>query len=338
MQPSTPNPSSTGSPETGFNLPVVVPVTPIDASGPAAASAPAAQTPAAQTPAAPAPVAASQDAPASNNVPVSVDYQRDTVEIWNMPFDLVTLDESIEKIGQLIQRRTPSYAITANLNYVMLHNQDAAMGPITRDADLIVADGQPIVLRSYLTDKKLPERVAGSQMIYDLARTAAQRGWKIYFLGGEPGVAETCANRLVQQYPGFQVAGIESPPFRKLSDEEQLEQDQRIQASGADILLVAFGQPKGEKWIHENYKRLGVPVSIQLGASFDFVAGTAKRAPEFWQKIGMEWFYRMMCDPGRLVKRYSANALFLAGALLQDWTRKVASWGMSLDGNDRSRS
>lgn len=251
--------------------------------------------------------------------------------IWNVPFDQVDLSEAVDRIARLIQRRQPSYVITANLNYVMLHNQSAEVQAITRDADLILADGQPIVWRSKLGRSKLPTRVAGSEMIYQLAQRASHQGWRIYFLGGEPGVAAVCAERLVRLYPGLQVAGVESPPFRQLSAEEQLAQDQRIQEAGTDLLLVAFGQPKGERWIHQHYRRLSVPVSIQLGASFDFIAGTATRAPQIWQKLGLEWAHRMMSDPRRLVPRYGANAKFLLTALLEDWQRKVRSWGMGLD-------
>ncbi len=258
--------------------------------------------------------------------------------VWDVPFDCVTLDESIDHIEHLIERGTPSYAITANLNYVMLHHQQADIPAITRDADLIVADGQPIVWRSMIGAPKLPERVAGSQMIWDLARRASQRNWGIYFLGGEPGVAEKCAKRLAKEYPGMRIAGIESPPFRALTTQEQDEQDRRIRESGAQILLVAFGQPKGERWIHANYQRLGVPISIQLGASFDFIAGTAKRAPKVFQKVGAEWVYRMLSDPKRLVPRYWGNAVFLAGAVLRDWTKKVESWGMGLNQRHDRRS
>ena len=251
-------------------------------------------------------------------------------EIWNMPFDHVVLSEAVDHIDLLIQRRQPSYVITANLNYAMLHNRQADLKPITNDAALILADGQPIVWRSRLNKTPLPERVAGSEMIYHLAQRASEKSYRIYFLGGEPGVAALCAERLQEMYPGLQIAGVESPPFRQLTPEEQRAQDQRIQAAGTDLLLVAFGQPKGERWIHENYQRLQVPVSIQLGASFDFIAGNATRAPKLLQKVGMEWAYRMLSDPKRLIPRYASNAIFLAGALIEDWKRKVESWGMGL--------
>ena len=248
--------------------------------------------------------------------------------VWDVPFDKVTLKQAVDKIGELIDQSVPSYVITANLNYVMLHHDDDSMLEVTRDAALILADGQPIVLRSRISKDPLPERVAGSEMIYSLAQRAAEEGWGIYFLGGMPGVAATCAQQLQLLYPSLQIAGIESPPFRELTTEEQSAQDARIRDSGAKLLLVAFGQPKGEKWIHQNYKRLGVPVSIQLGASFDFIAGTATRAPTIFQKTGMEWAYRMLSDPKRLVPRYASNAMFLLSALVHDWKRTVTRWGM----------
>ncbi|MBB3207759.1 N-acetylglucosaminyldiphosphoundecaprenol N-acetyl-beta-D-mannosaminyltransferase [Rhodopirellula rubra] len=256
---------------------------------------------------------------------------RDTVEIWDVPFDRLDMPQSIEAIDRLIARREPSYVITANLNYCMLNGQDAHVREITNDADLILADGQPIVLRSQLKTNPLPERVAGSEMIMHLCQRAAEKGHRVFFLGGAEGVAETCAARLQAMYPGLQIAGTECPPFRELSAEEHEAQLQRIRDAKTDLLFVAFGQPKGEKWIHANYRQLGVPVSIQLGASFDFIAGTATRAPEVYQRFGFEWAYRMFSDPRRLVPRYAGNAWFLGKALIRDWKDQVARWGMSPD-------
>ncbi|NNE00824.1 MAG: WecB/TagA/CpsF family glycosyltransferase [Pirellulaceae bacterium] len=313
MQPVEPNHSIVNSPSMPDALgtttpPVVVPVVSTPATLPAALTA---------------------ASPATAPRPIVI--ERNQVEIWDVPFDVITLDQSLQHISRLIHRGEPSYVITANLNYVMLHHRNDDLRAITRDADLIVADGQPIVWRSKLGDRPLPERVAGSEMIYEIGRYAGEKGWSIYFLGGEAGVAQSCATELARLYPGMKIAGVESPPFRPLTDPEQRAQDHRIQTSGADILLVAFGQPKGELWIHEHYKRLGVPVNIQLGASFDFVAGNVIRAPKICQAIGMEWFYRMVSDPRRLVKRYATNAWFLATALAQDWKRKVHSWGMGIE-------
>ncbi len=245
--------------------------------------------------------------------------QRDTVNVWGIPFARVTLAESIEWVGAIIERRRPEYLITANLNYCMLADQDPTLEAVTKGAIGILADGMPIVVRSRSgSDTPLPERVAGSELIYRLAERAAAEGWRIFFLGAAPGVAQKCASRLETLYPGLQVAGVLSPPFRNLSEQEDQQLEHTIRASRADILLVAFGQPKGEKWIADRYQRLGIPVSIQLGASFDFVAGTARRAPKIWQRCGMEWAYRMLGDPRRLVPRYSLNLAYLFQAILRD--------------------
>lgn len=254
--------------------------------------------------------------------------ERETVEIWNIPFDRLDMQQSVEAIGGLVRERRPSHVVTANLNYCMLNDADASIQQITADADLILADGQPIVWRSLLQENPLPERVAGSEMIVHLCQRAAREGWRVYFLGGIDGVAETCARRLEAKFPGLQIAGTECPPFRKPSRQEHAEQLARIRNAKTDLLFVAFGQPKGEKWIHENLGSLGNACCIQLGASFDFIAGTATRAPEIYQRVGMEWAYRMLSDPGRLIPRYASNAWFLAKALLRDWQIQVKRWGM----------
>ncbi len=248
----------------------------------------------------------------------------EVASIWGVKLDAVRMDGAIEAIEQMVVEGQPRYVITANLNYAMLLSSDPTLDQVTDDASLVLADGQPFVWRSRIGDSVvLPERVAGSELIYRLAERAALRGWRIYFLGAEPGVAQRCADALAKRYPGLQIAGVQSPPYRQLSEEESLQQSKSIIESNADILLVAFGQPKGEKWIHSHYRKLGIPVSIQLGASFDFVAGTARRAPAVLQQLGLEWAYRMTSDPGRLVPRYFNNACFLLKSLIRDWCEFV---------------
>lgn len=244
------------------------------------------------------------------------------VHVWGLSFAALTLEETLDAIGQMIADRVPRMIVTANLNYAMLSAQRDDLADINRDAALVLADGQPIVWRSRCGgETPLPERVAGSELIYRLGERSAVEGWKLYLLGAAPGVAERCADGLRTLYPGCQIVGIDSPPFRALSESEQREQIRRIREAGPDILLVAFGQPKGERWIHEHMESLQVPVSIQLGASFDFVAGTARRAPNWCQRMGLEWAYRMLCDPKRLVPRYTANAVFLAKTVVRETTR-----------------
>jgi N-acetylglucosaminyldiphosphoundecaprenol N-acetyl-beta-D-mannosaminyltransferase len=242
----------------------------------------------------------------------------ETIEVWGTPFSRLDMRQAIELADRVIQAGHPEYFITANLNYLMLTDHHPRLAEVNEHCLCMLADGAPIVARSRLANRSLPSRVAGADMIIELARLAEERGYRVFFLGGAPGVAQRAAHVLRRRFPNLQVAGTHCPPFRPLTAGEQSELIQSIRASGADILLVAFGQPKGEFWIYEHRWELGVPLSIQLGASFDFLAGTARRAPKFWQAIGCEWLYRAFSDPQRLVPRYARNGLFLGKLLLSD--------------------
>lgn len=239
-------------------------------------------------------------------------------KVWGTPFARLDMNATIELADCIIQRRKPEYFVTANLNYLMLTDQNPRLHEINERATAVIADGHPIVIRSKFGKNRLPARVAGSDMIVELARLASVRGYRIFFLGAAPGVAQQAADELVSRFPTLQVAGCYSPPFRALNAAEHNDMLQRIREAKTDILFVAFGQPKGEFWIYDNLIDLNVPLSIQLGASFDFLAGTARRAPMFWQNIGCEWLYRALSDPARLVPRYSANAWFLLKKILLD--------------------
>lgn len=235
------------------------------------------------------------------------------------------MDQAIDAVAVMIAERKPRYLITANLNYAMLVADQPQLRAVTDDAAMILADGQPIVWRSWIggADQRLPCRVAGSDMVFRLAQRADQHGWRIYFLGAEPGVAQAAAEELKRRYPGMVVAGVHSPPYRPLSDEEAQQQLDNIRQAQPDILLVAFGQPKGEQWIHQHYRQLGVPVSIQIGASFDFAAGRVERAPRWMQRSGLEWVHRMFSDPRRLLPRYGNNFRFLVTTSAREWFDEI---------------
>jgi len=163
----------------------------------------------------------------------------------------------------------------------------------------------------------LPERVAGSDLIPKLCTLAAEKGYRIFLLGAAEGVGQEAARKLREKHPTIQIVGVESPPFRPLSEQEESELIQRIHDSGADILVVSFGQPKGEKWIHKHLSRLGVPACAQVGATIDFLAGRVKRSPKWMQGTGVEWVWRLGLEPGRLAGRYLQNMLFLAKRILK---------------------
>jgi N-acetylglucosaminyldiphosphoundecaprenol N-acetyl-beta-D-mannosaminyltransferase len=239
----------------------------------------------------------------------------DAVWVWGLPLAPVTFDQALDRIDRLIAADEPSLVITANLNYAMLADADPRLRAVNERAALVLADGMPLVWWSRLGPRPLPERVAGSDLIYGICERAAQKGHRIYLLGAGLGVADEAAAKLVQKYPGLTIVGVECPPFRRLTAAEERGQIDRIRAARPDILFVAFGQPKGEFWIGDRLDRLGVPVCVQVGATLDFVAGRVKRSPRWMQKTGLEWVYRMLQEPRRLAGRYLDNLLFLTRAM-----------------------
>jgi N-acetylglucosaminyldiphosphoundecaprenol N-acetyl-beta-D-mannosaminyltransferase len=235
----------------------------------------------------------------------------DPIWIWGLPLAPVTAGQLLRGVEDLIGAREPSYFITANLNYAMLTDRNDDLREINRHAAYVVADGMPLVWASRWRGTPLPERVAGSDFLFMLCKMAAERGHRLFLLGGEPGVAELAMTRLRERYPALQVVGVESPPFRPLSAEEHEAMIERVRAARPEILLVAFCQPKGGRWIFANYRTLGVPICVQVGASLDFAAGKVNRAPRWLQIIGLEWAYRMALEPRRLAGRYLDNAVFM---------------------------
>lgn len=247
----------------------------------------------------------------------------ETAHVFGLPLAVVTADQALVAIANKVASGQPGYFITANLHYARLTAEHADLSALNAGADFILADGMPLVWYSRFLSTPLPERVAGSDMIYRMAAQAAELGHRVFFLGGAPGIALEAANKLHELYPGLQIAGVETPPFRPLTEAENSELVQRIRDADTQILLVALGQPKGERWLAHNLQELGVPVCVQLGASFDFVAGRIQRAPKFYQGTGLEWAYRLCKEPRRMGPRYGGDAWFLLKSVCGDLWRRI---------------
>lgn len=233
--------------------------------------------------------------------------------VWGLPLAPMTRPEAAEAVMRLIDRGQPSFFITANTQYAMLTAERPELREVNDRAAFLLADGAPLVWASRRGPIPLPERVAGSDLIYDLAEQAARIGHRIFMLGGAEGVADEAARRLQARYPGLIVAGTACPAPGSLSGEGLRSLIDQVREARPDLLMVALGQPKGELWLAEHFETLGVPVSVQVGATLDFVAGRVQRAPRAIQKIGMEWAFRIYTDPVRLAPRYARNARFLLG-------------------------
>ncbi len=240
-----------------------------------------------------------------------------TCWVMGIPLRPLTFAQTIAHVDDLVKARQPSYFMTANLNHAMLAAQDENLAQIAREATFVVADGITLVWTSRLLARPVPERVTGADLIYGICEMAAERGYRVFFLGGGPGVAAEVADRLVERYPGLQVVGAESPRVGADSDDERRNLLDQIRKSTPDILFVALGTPKGDSWVHRNYRELKVPVSVQVGAAFDFVAGRIPRAPRWMRAMALETPYRIYREPLRLAPRYVRNLRFLVARAMR---------------------
>jgi N-acetylglucosaminyldiphosphoundecaprenol N-acetyl-beta-D-mannosaminyltransferase len=228
------------------------------------------------------------------------------ISILGIPFDRVDVKAAIERIEQMIAARKPHYLVTANVDFLVQARADIELRRILLDAHLVLCDGTPLLWASRLLGNALPERVAGSDLAPLLLKVAAEKDYKVFLLGATPESARKAMDRLRDQHPSLLIEHY-SPPFHRLLEMDHEEIRRRILSARPDILLVSFGCPKQEKWIAMHYRELGVPVSIGVGATIDFLAGMVRRAPVWMQRSGTEWVYRLLQEPRRLAGRYSKD-------------------------------
>jgi N-acetylglucosaminyldiphosphoundecaprenol N-acetyl-beta-D-mannosaminyltransferase len=249
------------------------------------------------------------------------------VKVDDLAFDEVTMKEAVRRIVRMAKKRDRARAVcTGNLDHLVLAERDPEFREAYRRADLVVADGAPVVWLSRIASRHaLPERVAGSDLFWELARVSAEANLRLFFLGGAPGSAEKAAEMVHAHHPRARIAGTYCPPLETFWTAEEQQRIRRIvRAHAPDILLVAFGAPKQEKWIAAHKDELGVPVSIGVGGSFEMAAGLRQRAPLWVRRSGFEWLYRFAQEPTRLFERYFLDDLpYLAGAALRALGRRL---------------
>ena len=194
---------------------------------------------------------------------------------------------------------------------VVESNADPRLRRALNDGEIVTSDGMPIVWLLRLMGHRA-ERVYGPDVLLAMADRSRDRALRHYFYGGAEGIAERLVARLSAEYPGLQVAGMEAPPFRPLSDTERRQVIDRINASGADYVWVGLGTPKQDFWLAENHAELAPAVLFAVGAAFDFLSGAKPRAPRLMQRTGTEWLFRLVTEPRRLWRRYLVgNARFV---------------------------
>ena len=226
------------------------------------------------------------------------------IRIGHLWVDAVTFDGALDAIASLVRAGKGGAVFTPNVDHVVTAEDDASFRAAYDGVSLSLADGKPILWAASLLGTPLPEKVSGSDLIEPLLRLAGRSGWRVFLLGGAPGVAEAAADRARRDFD-VDVVGTASPFIRLDGTPGDLEQGlDEVVAAKPDLVLVAMGAPKQELWIHHNRERLGPGVGVGVGASLDFVIGRISRAPRWVSNAGLEWLYRLVREPRRLAHRY----------------------------------
>lgn len=221
----------------------------------------------------------------------------DKVNILGVNVDMVTISQAADIIIEFFNEDKLHSVFTPNSEIIMCAYKDAEFCKLLNSASLLTADGIGVVYASKILKKPISERAAG----YDIACTVLEKmnctGHKLFLFGGKPGVAEEAKTNLLKKYPALNIVGMRNGYF-KPEDEAQIVEE--INSSGADIVFVCLGAPKQEQWIDRHKDELNVKVAMGIGGSLDVFAGRTERAPEFFCKTGLEWFYRLCKEPWRI--------------------------------------
>ena len=218
------------------------------------------------------------------------------VEILGVKVDSVTMAQAVEIVTDLISAKKNSIVATANAEMLMMATHDSELKNILNSAELVVPDGAGTVWAANHLGYKMPERVAGYDLVQELMKISPQKSWKIFLFGSAPGVAEKAKAKAEELYPEIKIVGTRNGFFTAKDEEEIISQ---IKNAAPDILLAALGVPKQEKWLFNHKEILNIPVSIGVGGTLDVMAGNVKRAPLWMQKAKLEWLFRAMLQPSR---------------------------------------
>lgn len=216
-------------------------------------------------------------------------------DVLGVGFDNVTKAEAVERALELIDAREGRYVVTPNPEIVMLAKENPALKEALAGADIVLPDGAGIVKGAAILGRPMKEKVPGIDFACGVMARLAERGGSVYLFGAKPGVAEAAAETLRTKFPGLVISGTSDGYF---SDDGPI--IEKIKDAEPDFLLVCLGAPKQELWMAKMSGKLLVGLMVGLGGSLDVFAGTVKRAPEAWQKLDLEWLYRLLKEPRRI--------------------------------------
>jgi N-acetylglucosaminyldiphosphoundecaprenol N-acetyl-beta-D-mannosaminyltransferase len=224
------------------------------------------------------------------------------IDILGCPFDAISFDETVEAMRNAIGAGVRLQVVPGSIDTVMKSRRNPNFAKDLLKADLVVADGVPIVWSAALLGTPIRGRVSGTELVFSCAAISAETGCGVALIGGAEGVAARAAGQMMTAFPKARLTAVPTP--FPITPEENEKLVLRIREADCQIVLAALGAPRQERWITENLERCGANVGIGVGSAFDIISGDKPRAPQWLQNAGMEWFHRMLLEPGRLGRRY----------------------------------
>lgn len=233
---------------------------------------------------------------------IGIQQQQQQTEKFSMlgaTINNVNMAEAMSVIASFIQSEALHQVITLNAEILYQAQENQRLLQLINQADLVTPDGSGIVWGAGYLGMPLKERVSGIDLLWEICRIAPEKGWKIYLLGAAPGIAQKAADNLKMKYPGIPIVGVRNGYFDVHDETQVAEILADIKSAAPDVLFIAMGAPRQEYFIADHWYELAAKVAIGVGGSFDVVAGEVKRAPVFMQKMGIEWLWRLICQPSR---------------------------------------
>lgn len=225
-------------------------------------------------------------------------------KILDVKIDDLTFPQVMAKINLFLREKKLHQIVTVNPEFVLAAQKDKEFRKVLNSADLSIPDGFGLKIGAAILNQKIGERITGVDLTWEIAKLASQKGYRLYLLGATPGVGLKAAKRLKLLYPKLKIVGC----YAGKPDEPGI--INKINNSKADILLVAFGAPKQDKFIFRNSNKLKVKIAMGVGGTFDYIAGVVPRAPVWMRKLGLEWLYRLIKQPSRLGRIFRAVIIF----------------------------
>jgi len=241
------------------------------------------------------------------------------IEFMGCFIDNLSMEETLQRIQEFILSQKPHQHVVVNVDKVVKANRDPELRRIINECALINVDGMPIVWASRLLGKGLKERVTGVDLFEALMLRAAEKGWRVYFLGARDEVVRGVKERYEKSLPGLKVSGFRNGYWKP---EEEAAVVREITDARPDLLFVAISSPKKEQFLGKYQAEMKVPFAMGVGGTFDVVTGRVQRAPKWMQRCGLEWFYRFLQEPRRMFRRYFIEDMAFFGLLLKEWLRR----------------